>query len=208
MIALEKLVSFFPGIFCFHKQGCTMNSFVLQLCSEQVSSHGPLSSTNAIDGNIYYLWLKQKISPSPSSRMCSSSALAKCLYSCKLFFFITNSNLHCWIYLWNTVSIGRYPTLCWNSEHLHGYFTVGSRYVFDDNASLERRYVLISVLHVSISFFLSLNAAVGWPIVILPNILGNLYCKILIHHGRHWVVMNLQIDSPYLSCTSLSFKIN
>ena len=130
------------------------------------------------------------------------------LSNCKLFFVIMNFNEHHWRYHWNTISIGSYPTLCWNLEHTHWHLTVRSSYVFDNDASLERRYVLISVSHVYLSLVLSFNAAVGISIFTLPNTLVNFYCNILVHRGRNWVGMNLQIDSTNLSWTSVSFKIN
>ena len=119
-----------------------------------------------------------------------------------------NFNENGWRYLLDKISIVRYPTLFWDSEHTHWHFTVGSRYVFDDNASLERGYVLISVFYVSMSFVFSLNVAAGLSIGILPNTLVNLYCNIPIYHGRHWVGMSPKFDSQYLSRASVSFKIN
>ena len=142
------------GIFsvklCFHWQGFTLNRFVLLLCLEQVSIHGPLLSTDAIEERIINLWLKEN--SSPSSIMQSSRALAIYLSNCKLFYVITNLNNHRWIYIWNTISIGSYPILCWNSEHPHGNLTVESRNVYDNYESLETRYVLVLVFHVSMSF--------------------------------------------------------
>ena len=196
----------FYGRWSFHWQGFTMNILVPPLCSEHVITNGPLYSTNAIVRRIFYLWLKQKISSPPSSRMYSSRALATYLSKCKLFFVIMNFNKNCWRHLWNKISIGMYPTLCWNSEHPHGNFIVGSRYVFDNYASIEKRYALIPVFHVSMSLFFfewndsSINSYI-------PKYVGKYYCKILIHHGRNWVGMNLQIDSLY-SWNYVLFNIN
>ena len=51
---LAKLVGNFCWILCYHQQGFTINNFVPTLCSEQVSTHGPFPSTNAIDCNIFH----------------------------------------------------------------------------------------------------------------------------------------------------------
>ena len=48
------------------------------------------------------------------------------------------------------MSIGMYTNLLWNPEHSQGNLTVGNRYLFDDDAILERIWVLISPFHVSI----------------------------------------------------------